>query len=161
VPTLAQPELFAYLAMHGALHGWFRLKWLADLVALAAAVGPEELAEMHHRAASLRVGRCSAQALLLGERILGLTLPPAWAAELRAERAVRGMVEFAATVLTAPVPAGKVDVQPRFRGRLLRSHWRASLHPRYRLELLAVCWRRVRELVGAPFRSAPALRRAA
>jgi len=31
--TLGRDELFAYLCVHGATHGWSRLKWLADLCA--------------------------------------------------------------------------------------------------------------------------------
>src|SRR5262249_46491178 len=29
--TLGDEDLFAYLCMHGALHWWYRLKWLADI----------------------------------------------------------------------------------------------------------------------------------
>src|SRR5262249_30380784 len=32
--TLGEEDLFAYLCMHGALHWWYRLKWLADINAL-------------------------------------------------------------------------------------------------------------------------------
>ncbi|MBD3921507.1 nucleotidyltransferase family protein [Paenibacillus sp. PR3] len=28
---LGQEDLFVYLVLHGALHGWFRLRWLADI----------------------------------------------------------------------------------------------------------------------------------
>jgi hypothetical protein len=34
--TLGNEDLFAYLCMHGALHWWNRLKWLADVNALLA-----------------------------------------------------------------------------------------------------------------------------
>ena len=34
--TLGEEDLFAYLCMHGALHWWHRLKWLADINALLA-----------------------------------------------------------------------------------------------------------------------------
>jgi hypothetical protein len=36
--TLGEEDLFAYLCMHGALHWWYRLKWLADVNALLAAL---------------------------------------------------------------------------------------------------------------------------
>src|SRR6516164_6950217 len=36
VRTLGQNDLLAYLCMHGALHWWNRLKWLADVNALLA-----------------------------------------------------------------------------------------------------------------------------
>lgn len=34
--TLDDNDLFAYLRVHGATHGWSRLKWLADAAALMA-----------------------------------------------------------------------------------------------------------------------------
>ena len=39
VRTLADDALFAYLCADGALHGWARLKWLADLNAWLNAQG--------------------------------------------------------------------------------------------------------------------------
>jgi hypothetical protein len=139
IATLALPELYAYLAIHGAHHGWYRLKWLADLVALVADLPKDDLVRLHDRAVSLRVGRCSAQALLLGEAFLGLELPAAFAARLSADRTVRSMVEFGAAVLSAQVPVGRVHEQPRFGGRLLRLHWQSSEDWSYRLELAARC----------------------
>ena len=34
IPTLPAPRLLLYLCVHGALDGWLRLKWLADIAAL-------------------------------------------------------------------------------------------------------------------------------
>ena len=139
VATLALPELYAYLSMHGAHHGWFRLKWLADLIALVADLPDDELVRLHDRAVELLVGRCSAQALLLGERLLGLKLPRALSARLSTDRAVRSMVGFGAAVLSADVPEGRVHEQPRFGGRLLWLHWQSSQDWSYRRELAARC----------------------
>jgi Uncharacterised nucleotidyltransferase len=36
VNSLRRPELVAYLAMHGAMHGWSRLKWLIDFAILSS-----------------------------------------------------------------------------------------------------------------------------
>ena len=57
------PEL-AYLCLHGALHGWSRLRWLADVNALAARVSPLALAAAAHQPAI-------AQALILCRALLG------------------------------------------------------------------------------------------
>lgn len=84
LPTLADEELFAYLAVHGAWSAWFRLKWIADFAGLAQGRGPEEIASLHERSRELGAGRCSAQALLLADRLFG-TL--ASAADLRRELA--------------------------------------------------------------------------
>jgi hypothetical protein len=73
--TLGEEDLFAYLCMHGALHWWNRLKWLADVNALLAST-PQDGVERLIRAAQARgVGRAAAQALLLSRRLLGTPLP--------------------------------------------------------------------------------------
>ena len=73
--TLGEEDLFAYLCMHGALHWWNRLKWLADVNALLAST-PENGVERLVQAAEARgAGRAAAQALLLCRRLLGTTLP--------------------------------------------------------------------------------------
>ncbi len=51
VRTLADDALFAYLCVHGALHGWARLKWLADLNAWLSGRG--ELERRYRQAADL------------------------------------------------------------------------------------------------------------
>jgi hypothetical protein len=73
--TLGEEDLFAYLCMHGALHWWNQLKWLADIGALLAAA-PEGDVERLIRAAETRdAGRAAAQAMLLCRRLLGTRLP--------------------------------------------------------------------------------------
>ena len=43
ITTLSRNELFLYLCVHGAVHGWPILKWLADIAALLRAMTAEEL----------------------------------------------------------------------------------------------------------------------
>src|SRR3974377_2389702 len=75
VRTLGEEDLFAYLCMHGALHWWYRLKWLADINALLAAA-PEASIERLFQAPEPGVaGRASAQTLLLCRWLLGTLLP--------------------------------------------------------------------------------------
>jgi hypothetical protein len=72
--TLGEEDLFAYLCMHGALHWWHRLKWLADINALLSA--PESDVERLIGSARARgAGRAAAQALGLCQRLLGTPLP--------------------------------------------------------------------------------------
>jgi len=54
VATLADDANLAYLAVHGMAHAWFRLKWLADFNAFAAAL--PHRAETVARASRLGVG---------------------------------------------------------------------------------------------------------
>ncbi len=44
IATLPPSRLLLYLCVHGALDGWLRLKWLADIGALVHAMTPEQLA---------------------------------------------------------------------------------------------------------------------
>lgn len=46
VATLRQDYLMVYLCVHGAEAAWSRLKWLADLAAMVAAISEEELAQV-------------------------------------------------------------------------------------------------------------------
>jgi hypothetical protein len=96
--TLGEEDLFAYLCMHGALHWWNRLKWLADINALLSST-PEDGIERLVRAAKARgAGRAAAQALLLCRRVLGTPLPASLLATLDTSAAMRWLE---ATALSA------------------------------------------------------------
>jgi hypothetical protein len=95
LPTLAHDELFAYLCVHGATHAWSRLKWIADLAALLKDRESDELERLYHRSLELGVGRCSAQALLLCETLVGLKLSAPIAAELNRDAGTRRLVRIA------------------------------------------------------------------
>src|SRR6185503_3195159 len=73
VRTLADEALFAYLCVHGALHGWARLKWLADLNAWLSGRG--ELERRYREADAVGAGLCAGLALLLCRRLFDLELP--------------------------------------------------------------------------------------
>jgi hypothetical protein len=99
--TLSDDDLFAYLCMHGALHWWNRLKWLADVNALMAAA-PEGGVERLVRAAEARgAGRAAAQALLLSRRLLGTPLPAPLMAALDKIATVRWLEATALRAMTA------------------------------------------------------------
>ena len=106
--TLGEEDLFAYLCMHGALHWWNRLKWLADVNALLAAT-PEGALSASIRAAEARgAGRAAAQALLLCRRLLG-NAPPRSTNEQTSECATMRWLE--ATALKA-MTAGQGEHDP-------------------------------------------------
>ncbi len=54
--TLGEEAMFSYLCVHGALHGWFRLKWLADLSALLATYDEGKVRSTSHRSSSVETG---------------------------------------------------------------------------------------------------------
>ena len=93
IRSFVEEDLFAYLCVHGARHGWSRLKWIADLNALIAAKSNAEIAHLHRHAQAKGAGLCAGQALILCHRLLKLKLPPALEVELcgsgRLERLVR------------------------------------------------------------------------
>ena len=92
--TLADADLFAYLAVHGASHCWFRLKWIAELNAWLSRYSQPEIAGFYRHAEALGVDACAGQALLLCERLLGLALPEELRPALR-RRKLRLLVAFA------------------------------------------------------------------
>jgi hypothetical protein len=89
VRTLGDEDLFAYLCMHGALHWWYRLKWLADINALLAAAPHGGVEHLVGAAKVKGAGRAAAQALLLCRRLLGTPLPDQLVATLAKTATVR------------------------------------------------------------------------
>jgi len=111
--TLARDELFAYLCVHGASHGWSRLKWLADLRALIAHETPAGLDRLYRRSLELGAGLCPAQALLLCHRLLGLELATAFERELEADIKTRWLVALAIDAMTG---GGETETHDRSLG---------------------------------------------
>jgi hypothetical protein len=95
LPTLREEELYSYLCVHGATHGWSRLKWLADVAALLGGKPAAETERLHRVAETLGAGRSSAQALLLCAELLSLPLPPRLQQELESDRATRWLTQLA------------------------------------------------------------------
>jgi hypothetical protein len=87
--TLDSDHLFAFLCIHGASHGWSRLKWLGDLYALLPASRPAEIERLFRRSAAPGGRRAAGQALLLCHDLLGLELPSHLKAELEADWRIR------------------------------------------------------------------------
>ena len=79
--TLGEEDLFAYLCIHGALHWWHRLKWLADINALLGAPG-SDIEHLFGSAKASGAGRAAAQALRICQRLLGTPLPDQFIASL-------------------------------------------------------------------------------
>jgi hypothetical protein len=96
--TLGEDDLFAYLCMHGALHWWNRLKWLADVNALLAAAPVGRVERLVRAAEAKGVERAASQALLLCHRLFDTRFPIKPVATLKQRRDVRWL---AATALNA------------------------------------------------------------
>lgn len=100
--TLNEENLFAYLCVHGASHGWSRLKWLADLNALLARESGAEIKRLYRYAERTGGGRCAGQALLLCRRLLGLRLPATLEAELNGSKRLALLTDMAVYVMAGP-----------------------------------------------------------
>lgn len=75
LPTLVPVELMIYLAVHGARHGWHRLKWLADFNALLAGMTAEDVIAMRDLARKEGAGRAMDLALLQSRRLFSAPVP--------------------------------------------------------------------------------------
>ncbi|MGN6817553.1 MAG: nucleotidyltransferase domain-containing protein [Sphingomonas sp.] len=85
LPTLGDEALMVYLAVHGARHGWSRLKWLADFNALLATIGEGAVASLRARAARDGVPLAMDLALLQANRLFATRVPD----DVRRSRRVR------------------------------------------------------------------------
>lgn len=101
LPTLGTDDLFAYLCVHGASSAWFRLKWIADLIALLSAAGGHNVDRLYGHALSKGAGRAPAQALLLADTLSLVDLPPLLRGEMQRDRISRALSSLAARELLA------------------------------------------------------------
>ncbi len=85
--ALPRDELLTYLCLHGAAHGWMRLKWLADVHALLRQDGDVDAA--YRRMLQLGGGRSAGQALLLCHDLLDLPISPAHLRTLERDAVLR------------------------------------------------------------------------
>jgi Uncharacterised nucleotidyltransferase len=96
--TMGKEDLFAYLCMHGALHWWNRLKWLADVNALLAQT--PDIERLVHAAEARGAGRAAAQAMLLCRRLMGTPLPAPLMTTLGKSAVVRWLEATALAAMT-------------------------------------------------------------
>lgn len=100
LPTLADGELFAYLAVHGASAGWFRLKWISDFAAFLSGRSPSDVLNWHDRSQSLGAGRAAGQALLIADTLFHtLQDLPELSQRLRNDRALSHLSRVALSLL--------------------------------------------------------------
>lgn len=111
LPTLGDAAHLAYIATHGAMSGWSRLKWLADFAAFIAARPPRERESLCAEARKIGDSRCLDQGLALAHRLLGSGSVPQPAADRDAER----LADIAERLISMRQP-----------GRVLEKEWRAA-----------------------------------
>jgi len=74
--TFADDILFSYLCVHGTLHAWARLKWLADLAAFISTHDLGDVERMYGAALDAGAGRAPAASLLLCRHLFEVRIPP-------------------------------------------------------------------------------------
>ena len=103
LPTLAEDELFAYLAVHGASSAWFRLKWISDFAGFLHKRAAPDIQRLYEHSQELGAGRAAGQALLLADRLFGtLEALPELRRRLSRDRATRLLFEIALRLVTGP-----------------------------------------------------------
>lgn len=133
VQTLGEEDLFTYLCVHGALHWWTQLKWLADIGAIIAVAADDKVERLCQAAEAKGAGRAAAQAMRLCQRVLYAGLPPSLSTQYAHSTTVRWLEKTAINAMTAG--RGEIDRHElRFgttRGSLsallLRRNWRYRL----------------------------------
>jgi len=98
--TLGEEDLFAYLCMHGALHWWYELKWLADVNAFLA-TSDSNIERLFRAGKGRGAGRAAAQALLLCRQIFGRSLPSSLLSMIGDDRTLRWLEATSLSAMTA------------------------------------------------------------
>ena len=78
--TLGDADQLLYLACHGSLHYWVRLKWLCDFAMLVRSMDDDAVEQAVARGRAQGLAGAVAPALLLSRRALHVETPPAAAA---------------------------------------------------------------------------------
>ena len=98
--TLPDDDLFTYLCIHGATHGWSRLKWLADVAALVSGDSASDAERRLEAARKANAVDCVAQTYLLSRRLFGTPSLSGLAQELHRSYRYRWLEDVALATMT-------------------------------------------------------------
>jgi hypothetical protein len=73
--TFSDEALFLYLCVHGSVHVWFRLKWIADIAALLCRLRPEVIDRIASNAQTVGLHRPFHAALILAHKLMVAPVP--------------------------------------------------------------------------------------
>jgi len=133
IPTLPLQQLLLYLCMHGALDGWLRLKWLADIGVLLRTMTAEQLAWTATAAAEQQALPQFSAAILLCQDLLGSPAAPAGCLASK-DRRVGHILTFSKRLMTSNQcrPVREQISSTRW----FLNEWRLHNGLRYRLDLV-------------------------
>jgi hypothetical protein len=112
--TLPDEELFLYLCVHGSVHMWFRLKWLADIAVLLQRMDPEDIGRITSCAQTLGLDRPVHVALILAHRLMAAPVPFDILTKAERDQAVRSLVIAAYRALNWHGSPGEPSETPWF-----------------------------------------------
>jgi hypothetical protein len=99
IATLPDEEMFLYLCVHGSIHMWVRLKWLADIAALLHQMPIDVIDRIASRARAFEVQRPFHQALLLANRLMAAPVPMHILSSARRDNTARQLATAACRAL--------------------------------------------------------------
>lgn len=77
LPTLNAATHFTYVMVHGAKHGWVRLKWLVDLDKMVRGLSDEQIEQVARQISANGLGTLAQASLALSHQYLGTPIPSA------------------------------------------------------------------------------------
>lgn len=123
--VLPGEDNFLYLCGHGARHGWYRLKWLADIAAIMTREDPARMAQWVESARGKGMERSVGQALLLAHLVLAAPLSPPLATQMARDPAIRRLVRLGAKSMgRCRFPRGLEKTEVNLSHYRLNPHWR-------------------------------------
>lgn len=131
LPSLPDVVHLAYLAGHGALSGWSRLKWIADFAAMIRAQPAEDQVRFCDEARLLAGSRPVDQGLVLAETLLGPGLPsPSPRERSRAE----ALASLALGIIDRRGATPVFEHDRKAQRLLSRSQWQLGVGAGFRLQ---------------------------
>ncbi|WP_164931320.1 nucleotidyltransferase family protein [Erythrobacter sp. HKB08] len=106
-PILHLPEHFAYLLVHGAKHGWQRLKWLVDIDRIISGLSQDQVSACASAIERHGLDDLAGAAFRLSRELLDTEMPPAFEALARRKQAIR-LADLARELIAADIPEGGV-----------------------------------------------------
>jgi hypothetical protein len=147
LPTLDGEPLMVYLAVHGARHGWARLKWLADFNALLSAMDPPAVAALRARAGRDGVARAMDLALLQANRLFASAIPE----DVGRSRRVRWLARMSDALMRGSDElAGQRDAPRRYMAVGHASALLLKSSPRYLANVAWESWVSTQDALAIP-----------
>jgi hypothetical protein len=139
IATLCADDLILVLAIHGMMHGWYALRPVSDIDAVADHVA--DWPALVRRAKKAGMSRVLRVALLLAEELCGTVLPPAVAADAHGDAAAEAIARTVTSRLFDPLARDKPFNHHRWLPMFLEGpHRKLGYHLRAAIEMWFLNW---------------------